>query len=133
AVLAHMLPIERFFRVTNALDQFGRSLFAKPLPENRVVALSEGGEEFSAGNRKSCAGLTFAPALPMIFGRVDQGSIHVPEHCSIHGHESPVVTSVRISGVRIDLVKFNLGSPSFTRSFQLPERGRTAGGAGHRC
>src|ERR1017187_9953961 len=103
AVLAHMLPIERFFGVTDALDQFGRSLFAEPLPENRVVALSEGGQELSVGNRETFAGHSVAPGLPMVFGRVDESSIHVPEYCSIHGHERPVETSVRISGVRIEV------------------------------
>ena len=78
-MLAQVLPIERFFGITDALDQFGRSLFAEPLPENRVVALSEGGQELFLGDRKAFAGHTIAPGLPMIFGRVDKGSIHVPK------------------------------------------------------
>src|SRR5208282_902901 len=127
AVLAHMLPIEPFFGVTDALDQFGRSLFAEPLPENRVVALSEAGQELSVGDREAFAGHTIAPGLPMIFGRVDQGSIHVPEYCPIHGHERPP-EAVRISCFRIDLVKLKPGSPSLGQSFRPPELGRTAGG-----
>jgi len=125
AVFAHKLPIEYFFGVTDVLDQFGRSLFAEPLPENVVVALSEGGQELPVGDRETFAGHSVAPGLPMAFGRVDQGSIHVPEYCSIHGHESPVETWVRLSGIRIDLVKVNLGirlSPnrfSYTRQREL--------------
>jgi len=63
AVLAHMLPIERLFGVTDALDQFGRSLFAEPLPENRVVALSEGGQKLFVGDREAFAGRGVGPRV----------------------------------------------------------------------
>jgi len=51
---AHV-AIERFFGVTDVLDQFGRSLFTEPSPENRVVALSEGGQELSVGDGEAFA------------------------------------------------------------------------------
>ena len=108
APIAHNLPIELFFRVTNLLDYRWGSLFAQPLPENGVVPLSEGGEELFVGDRTTLVGHSVAPRLPMVFGRIDEGPIHVPEYCAINDHDCPVEVLVGISGIHIDLVKFNL-------------------------
>jgi hypothetical protein len=59
----------------------------------------------------------------MVFGRVDEGSIHVPEYCSIHGLDRPVAPSVRISGVLINLANFKLGSSSSPDRFSDSSQG----------
>ena len=75
------------------------------------------------GDRETPAGHSVAPIQPMVFGRVDEGSIHVPEYCSIHGHEGLVSPSVRISGVLINLAHFKLGSSSSPDRFSDSSQG----------
>ena len=69
-----------FFGVTKALNHIGRSFLAEPLPENGVIALTKSGEELLVSDGRSLAGHGVAPGLPVVFGRVDEGSIHVPEY-----------------------------------------------------
>jgi hypothetical protein len=110
----------------------GSSRFAEPLPENRVVARPKVARN-CPGSPESLHG-TYYRARPANDIRQSRPEfIHVPEYCSIHGHEGPVESWVIISGVRIELVKVNLGSSSFTQSFQLYETARTPPGDGHRC
>ena len=75
------------------------------------------------GDRETLAGHTVAPGLPMVFGRVDEGSIHIPEYCSIHGHARLVAPSVRISGILINLANFKLGSASSPDRFSDSSQG----------
>jgi hypothetical protein len=60
----------------------------------------------------------------MVFGGVDEGSIHVPEYCSIHDHDSPDEISVRISDDWIDAVKFNMGVRFSPNRFSYSSQGK---------
>ena len=80
-------PIELFFSVTDPLDYCGGGFFTQPLPENGIVTLSKSGQELFVRDRDTLARHRVAPGLPMVFGRVDEGAIHVPEYSSIKCHD----------------------------------------------
>lgn len=86
ALLNHVLAIEGFFGVADALDEFGGGSVAQPLAEDRVVALAEGGEELVVGDGMAFASHGVAPCLPVVVGGVDEGSVHVPEYGAGGGH-----------------------------------------------
>lgn len=86
ALLTHVLAIEGFFGVADALDKFGGGLGAEPLAEDGVVALAEGGEELVLGDGMAFARHGVAPGLPVVVGGVDEGSVHVPEYGAGAGH-----------------------------------------------
>lgn len=86
ALLTHVLAVEGFFGVADALDEFGGGLGAEPLAEDGVVALAEGGEELVVGDGMAFAGHGVAPGLPVVVGGVDEGSVHVPEYGAGGGH-----------------------------------------------
>jgi hypothetical protein len=96
-----MLAIEGFFRFADPPDQLRGSHFAQPLAKNGVVALPETGSELFVRDWGTFAGHCVAPRLPMVFGRVDEGSIHVPEYGSIHAMRVLHRISVTISDARI--------------------------------
>lgn len=75
-----MLAIKHFFGVAHALDQRRRGFFAEPLPEDGAVALPEGGKKLFVRNGATFASHRIAPRLPVVVGRVDEGSIHIPKH-----------------------------------------------------
>ena len=117
-----MLPIQCFLSIAEPLDQFRGDLFTEPLPENGVVALPEGGLKLFVRDGETFPEHRVSPCLPVVFGRVDNGSIHVPEYgallCHLKFHSDPLrILAVRVRGNSV----VNYPGP---RSLKVPPRVR---------
>src|SRR5262249_53410785 len=74
------IAIQFLLGICDSRDSFRSGCGAKPLRNDRVVALAEGGKKLAMIYRNAFLRQSFPPGNPVELLRVDQCSIHVPKY-----------------------------------------------------
>src|SRR6266508_3518570 len=77
--LSQLVAIARLFVAANARDLVVGQLWAEVAAQDRIVALAEGSLELLAGDVIALGVQTILPGQPVVLGRIEQRTVHIPE------------------------------------------------------
>ena len=80
AAPTHHVAVGRFLGLSEARNLRRRDALAEIPPQDGIVALPEPRRELLVGERVPLPGQRVAPREPVVFGRIDQRAVHVPQN-----------------------------------------------------
>src|SRR5882757_179943 len=94
---SYQLTIQLFLGVTDSLDALGSSRGAQPSWKDGVIALTERRQKLFASDRDALVRHGFLPGKPVEFFRINQRSVHVPQHGTRHTHPNTSFIVYRVA------------------------------------